>query len=123
MKRVNLEMDAKTFETWILKCPFCQNIVFDSSKPVEESEFDINVCEHTLFSAVDGYLEYRSPLLNRYLEKFSEEKIESMNIYNKWGLLSRLKIEEGVIYEICDGSISPFNSGVTLYYGFAKNTQ
>lgn len=123
MKRVKLEIDFFKEETWILKCPFCQNIVSDSSKPKEESEFDINPCEHTLFSAVNEYLEYRSPLLNRYLEKFSDEKIESMNIYYKWGLLARLKIEEGVIYEICDGSISPFNSGVILYYGFAKNSQ
>ncbi len=123
MKRVNLEMDAETFETWILKCPFCQNIVFDSTKPKEESEFDINPCKHTLFSAVNEYLEYRSPLLNRYLEKFSDEKIESMNIYYKWGLLARLKIEEVVIYEICDGSISPFNNGDVLYYGFALNAQ
>jgi hypothetical protein len=123
MKRVVLEIDFFKDEILILKCPFCQNIVCDSSKPNEESEFDINLCAHTLFSAVNEYLEYRSPLLNRYLEKFSDEKIESMNIYYKWGLLARLKIEEGVIYEICDGSISPFNNGDVLYYGFALNAQ
>jgi hypothetical protein len=123
MKRVEIETNCFEDEKSILKCPFCQNIVFDESKISEGNEFEINLCPHTLFSAVNGYLEYRSPLLNRYLEKYSEEKIESMNIYYRWGLLSRLNIEEGIIYELCDSSISPFNNGDVLYYGFALNAQ
>jgi hypothetical protein len=120
MKRIVIETDFHAGDKLVFACPFCNTTVIDDNLMNDDNEYGIIECPHTLFWAVNEYLEYQSPQMKKILKGYDESDIEDLNIYFEGGLLEKKNLDNIVIYELCDSSISPFNNGDTVYFGFVN---
>jgi hypothetical protein len=82
----------------------------------------IQVCNHLLFFSINENFEYKSKILIQSIKNTQNNNMSEDNEieYSK-DLIRKIALKDVQIFEIHDGSISPFNSFIVLSFGYLKN--